>query len=281
MKYIRNLSHYYVIKNVPGLETHVSAFDAPPKDPGLGSIRVSLTIEDPSGQYLPRITVVDLPKNPDTESIDQQNSLFRPQDVIMYSASTAHMNVNWSIIGGSLFYLDAENKKHPVRGALVRVIKTDDEVILSRGLSDERGEITVIVLGIPITNFSSTDENGSTPTSGPVLISETSVRLEIIVAPDLPWPVDPEALELNHSAWLRNINPIGLFAKGNSPYGLNQPCGNVKEWVKAEEKLPEHHYIARGGSWYSDINELRVTYRQYYRPEVRLDDKGVRCAVSK
>lgn len=77
------------------------------------------------------------------------------------------------------------------------------------------------------------------------------------------------------------LNPVGMFTKGNSPYGLNQPCGNGKEWTSTTEKLKENEFIARGGSWYSDINELLCTYRQIWTPGTRLDDKSVRCAFSK
>ena len=77
------------------------------------------------------------------------------------------------------------------------------------------------------------------------------------------------------------LNPVGMFTKGNSPYGLNQPCGNVKEWTSTTEKLKEHEFIARGGSWYSDPPELLCTYRQVWRPGTRLDDKSVRCAYNK
>lgn len=74
-------------------------------------------------------------------------------------------------------------------------------------------------------------------------------------------------------------NPVGMFKKGNSPYGLNQPCGNVKEWVFTSEKLKENNFVARGGSWYSDIPELETIYRQVWFPGTRLDDKSVRCAT--
>lgn len=74
-------------------------------------------------------------------------------------------------------------------------------------------------------------------------------------------------------------NPVGIFEKGNSPYGLNQPCGNTKEWASTSETLKKNHFIARGGSWYSDIPELETIYRQVWFPGTRLDDKSVRCVA--
>ena len=73
--------------------------------------------------------------------------------------------------------------------------------------------------------------------------------------------------------------PVEAFPAGDSPYGVRQMGGNVKEWVISAERLPAWHFIARGASWYSDFPEIETSYRQMWRPGVRIDDKGVRCAV--
>lgn len=89
-------------------------------------------------------------------------------------------------------------------------------------------------------------------------------------------------------AWRDNARytaSVGSFPPGESPYGLMDMAGNVKEWVReappssTREKEEEGiHFIARGASWYSDRLELFSFYRQVWKPGVRLDDKGVRCA---
>ena len=73
--------------------------------------------------------------------------------------------------------------------------------------------------------------------------------------------------------------PVDAFPAGDSPYGVRQMAGNVKEWTTTEQELPQHRFIARGSSWYSDRPELFVFYRQLWRPGVRVDDKGVRCVI--
>jgi len=73
--------------------------------------------------------------------------------------------------------------------------------------------------------------------------------------------------------------PPGRFRRGDSPFGVNQACGNLREWVSSELSAINHIYIARGASWYSDVNELMAFYRQVWKPGIRLDDKGVRCAA--
>lgn len=73
--------------------------------------------------------------------------------------------------------------------------------------------------------------------------------------------------------------PIGSFSAGNSPYGLVDVAGNVKEWVTGVEELGEGKFIAKGASWYSAKEELFTFYRQVWQIGVRIDDKGVRCAA--
>ena len=203
VRFTRNLSAFYVVNSAPGLASHLTEFDSPPPQPAVGSVRLSVNIADRQQTYLPRIATLELPRNPDPADSDQAGSLFQPVDVTMYRTSNAFTNVNWSVIRGSVFRLDDQSSRLPVRGALLRVIRTDDDAVLARGLSDTRGELIVPVAGIPITNFSNGDDEDSTP-SGPVISSETPVRLEVIVDSALPWPVNPDVLEANIATMLRN-----------------------------------------------------------------------------
>jgi formylglycine-generating enzyme required for sulfatase activity len=75
------------------------------------------------------------------------------------------------------------------------------------------------------------------------------------------------------------IAPIGSFPAGESPFGLTDMAGNIKEWVTPVTALGENETIAKGASWYSGQEELAVYYRQLWRPGVRIDDKGIRCAA--
>lgn len=73
--------------------------------------------------------------------------------------------------------------------------------------------------------------------------------------------------------------PAGQFPQDRSPYGLMDTAGNVKEWVTTTRRLPSGHYLACGGSWYSDHINLQVFVRQIWHYGIRLDDKGFRCAL--
>jgi hypothetical protein len=202
--FIRNRSSFYVVSSAPGLASHLTEFESVPSQPAVGSVQISVNIADRQRTYLPRLMTIELPRNPDPAVSDQAGSLFQPVDVPMYRASNAFTNVNWSVIRGSVFRLDDQSNRRPIRGALLRVIRTDDDVVLARGLSDTRGELIVTVAGIPITNFSNGDEDEDSTPSGPVITSETPVRLEMIVDSALPWPVNPDVLEANIATMLRN-----------------------------------------------------------------------------
>jgi formylglycine-generating enzyme required for sulfatase activity len=74
-------------------------------------------------------------------------------------------------------------------------------------------------------------------------------------------------------------SPVGAFPAGASPYGLLDMSGNMKQWVADAAGLLADEHIARGSSWYSQVAQLTVCNRHRWRPGVRLDDKGFRCAA--
>ncbi len=214
--FIRNCSYHYVITNTAGLRRHTEAFVEPPELPPLETIDIDIDVHDPQHRYLPRITTVSLPRDPDPEHTGQANSLFRAIPVQMYAAPTFPMHPNWSGIRASLTI--AGSPEEPVRGALLRVIRSSDDSVLARGYSDPRGEVLVIIPGLPITNFSSSDDEDF-DASGPVTIPETAVRIEVIVETALPWPVNPDEIEANRVAWIR---------EGDEPILLTLHTGQIK-----------------------------------------------------
>ena len=93
-----------------------------------------------------------------------------------------------------------------------------------------------------------------------------------------PWgnAWDPERVQ---SRWgsqpLWNCGPIGMHPQGASPYGVEDLVGNVSEWTSSlyrpypydphdgrEDPLVQEEYaVSRGGSWLSDPQQMRTTYR--------------------
>ena len=87
--------------------------------------------------------------------------------------------------------------------------------------------------------------------------------------------------------------PVESFEAGQSPYGVYNMGGNVREWVSdwfapdyysnAPDRNPKGPSsgmgrVLRGGSWRSNIPVARITYRLWYDPGTKDEYIGFRCA---
>ncbi len=216
LEFFSNRSFLQIISHAVGLEKHPEAFEAPPNEPAIGSLEVTVSVEDPSGEYLSRAATFNLPLVAATR---EQNNLFDPIDIKMFSSPAARVGSNWSIIRASIYNLSDMRAEEPIPGALLRVVDADDQLLMS-GLSDKRGEAAVLIPGIPITTFSKgpqpngnsdTDsgDEGEHPGTGAVIETVTPATLEIIVRPKRSWPVDPNELEARRSEWRRKFREAG------------------------------------------------------------------------
>lgn len=193
---IRNRRGLYVITHADGLESHIQAFREPPATPAIGANEYSFEISDPQGRFLPRLLSLRLPRNAGLENLGNDDSLFRPRDVAMYPAQTAPLSHNWSTIRASV----SGPAHSSVRGALIRIIDPEDDAVLASGISDEWGEVLVVIPGVPVTKFASEDDGDHEDGEAPVVVNVLPVRLEVSLGASTPWPVNPDLLERNHAA---------------------------------------------------------------------------------
>lgn len=193
-KFIRNRSNLYVITEALGLEHHITVFEEPPLNPAIESIDIDIEITDPLGRYLPRITRISLPRNANPDNSETIDSLFQPINVALYASANAPVLNNWSTIRASVTRDDPENGRVPVRGSLLRVIRISNDEVLASGLSDERGEVLVLIPGVPITRFADEDDAEDS-----VEVSELPVRLEVSYGGSDVWPVNTDVLENTHN----------------------------------------------------------------------------------
>lgn len=224
---VRNVRGWYVVTQASGLEGHSSSFLAPPETPGLETIATTIDVSDPQKRYLPRRAILRLPRDPDPEHKDSAGSLFRPQDVLMYPASTAALSPNWSTVRATVTQGPDPQTAPPVQGGLIRIIDAAAGTVLASGISDQRGEALIIVPGVPVTKFAAGEADDGPPGGGPpgggppgggppgggppgggnghdtaqpVLVNTLTVRLELSLAGPASWPVNPDLLEQNHEA---------------------------------------------------------------------------------
>lgn len=204
--FIRNRSNLYVITQADGLDEHTEPFAAPPELPPLGSISVDIDIVDPEQKYLPRRVRIALPKDPDPENHSNDNSLFRPSDITLYRNVNATVLGNWSLVRVSVDTV--VGAADVVAGGFLRVLRSSDDEVLGRGLTNERGEALIIIPGVPITQFSEVDDDDSD--DAPVLMTSVNARVELSVDPLQNWPVNPDLLETNHDAQLVATENVSL-----------------------------------------------------------------------
>ena len=187
VRFARNQRGYYVLFDAPGLQEHTHAFLTPPAAPPLGSIAVQLTVSDPAGRYMPRLAAITLPRDPDTQNVEADNSLFRPMTVPLLPSPSMAVSSGWAAVRVTVL---AEGARQPLPRALLRVTRTVDgePTLLGRGLSDSHGDALVAIAGIPVTTWAEEESES-------VIVTEIEATLQAVFDPAAGPIVDPDDLE--------------------------------------------------------------------------------------
>ena len=202
VRWIRNRRGLWAIAMAPGLETHTESFTAPPAVPLLQSVVVVIEVRDPVGRYLARRASITLPRDADPLNASSPDSLFVPVDVVLFRSPSAPIWPGWAVVRATL----AGAQPGSVRaGALIRVLRQSDDVVLARALSDARGEALVAVHGIPSATFA--------PGPGPVLATDVAATLQVIHDETVTAAPDPDDLEVR-SAQLEVARVAVTLASG-------------------------------------------------------------------
>lgn len=167
VNFVRNRSGFAVVFATPGypdLQAHTEVFEQPPPTPNLETVSIVVQVTDPNRQYLPRRYTLKLPRDPAVENASAENSLFRPQDVLLYRAPIARTASGWAVIRGVV--KDATTLQR-LPWALIRVVQSGK---VAWSLADWRGEASIAVPEIPAITFSSDP--------GAVMTAEVEITLE-------------------------------------------------------------------------------------------------------
>jgi ergothioneine biosynthesis protein EgtB len=109
-----------------------------------------------------------------------------------------------------------------------------------------------------------------------------------------PWgdekPTAKHANLLESYVWAPS--KVGSYPEGMSYYGCHQMIGDVWEWTSSEyvlypgfkskfseytDKWAINQKVLRGGSFATPANQIRNSYRNYFRPNDRIQFAGFRC----
>ena len=129
-----------------GLESHVSAFAAPPATPAQGAVGCAIDIRPYSGALAPRRAVVPLPRDPNPDHKEQADSLFAPVTIALRPSPACPIPPTGAAIRVTV-------RKHGdgrrVANALVR-IASDNGQYAAQSVTDAAGEALVIVPNFPL-----------------------------------------------------------------------------------------------------------------------------------
>jgi formylglycine-generating enzyme required for sulfatase activity len=78
---------------------------------------------------------------------------------------------------------------------------------------------------------------------------------------------------------INRTTPVWMYPQGESANGVMDMAGNIWEWQANYQDLERDWLGLRGGSWGSDVNGARVSFRVDGLPDLRLDLIGFRVVA--
>ncbi|PTL85218.1 hypothetical protein [Vitiosangium sp. GDMCC 1.1324] len=182
IRVVRNPSGLYALTAAPGFEDYTARFEAPP-EPAPAPATLPVTVVDPSGRHLPRGFTLELPRDASLEPEHPEQSVFAPVDVRMYLAPTARRAPGSAVVRLSL----RDGQDNPLARVVIRlrVAIPDKPAVEGLGLSDERGEVLLLVPRIPIIRWGQEEGDALIHTTFPA-------TLESAIAPSVAGLPDPD-----------------------------------------------------------------------------------------
>lgn len=204
--WIRNLRGLLVLQEVlePTAQrdefiAYEDSFAAPT---AVTAVTVRALLEDPQRRYLARSVSIALPRS-DTAAPGVMPPLFEPIDVPMYAAPSAPLAAPWAVL-----------RVHVTRGgvsaagcAITVHEPGDEDAVLGRGQSDERGEAVVAISGVPV----------FIPSGGPnAFVRELGAEATAVFEPGAVGPPDTDALAAASGAGVVRATVAVVIASGRT-----------------------------------------------------------------
>jgi len=74
--------------------------------------------------------------------------------------------------------------------------------------------------------------------------------------------------------------PVGSFPVDESPYGMRDAAGGIREWTDSFFDAGQETRTLRGGAWYFNPHYCRLAFRHGYLPHLVFTNFGFRLAKS-
>ncbi|MFT3775957.1 MAG: SUMF1/EgtB/PvdO family nonheme iron enzyme [Minicystis sp.] len=72
---------------------------------------------------------------------------------------------------------------------------------------------------------------------------------------------------------------VGSYPKGDSPQGVHDLLGGVREWTTSKTDASSSNRYVRGGSWTDSAKELFLVHKHgIFKTTYRCGFVGIRCA---
>lgn len=84
----------------------------------------------------------------------------------------------------------------------------------------------------------------------------------------------------SREAGIGDTSPVNTFPEGISPYSVWDMSGNIWEWTDSWYSEDRDSRVLRGGSWGSNVYNVRSAYRNGFNPITAYSFIGFRCAAS-
>lgn len=157
-----------LVAGAPGLADHAARFAAPLGVPALGSVELAVDLVPSDPALARRAAVVPLPRDPDPAAAGNANSLFRPQEIVLWPSPLAAPT---GLAAALRVTLRRADDRRRIEGAVVRVQPDGRPPALA--LTDAAGEALLLVAGVPL----------ATPGGGAVVLPDIGATVMARVDP--------------------------------------------------------------------------------------------------
>jgi hypothetical protein len=207
MRTVRNAHGLHAVVDADGLSEYAGSFDLDDLDvvPDPLSQPYDIEIADPVGHYLSRRARVHLPRDPDPAHRDQPDSVFQPLPLRVFRAPAAPVLPGWSILRATVYGVDAPlgdgepvpADAPPLPWALITIseppaVPGDPARVLSRAMTDARGEALIGIPGLPRFTWGDEGEDTVIKPSCPIDVA-LAWDPRAVAADWIPDPDTPEA----------------------------------------------------------------------------------------